>query len=58
MRYFLFPINGSDLINRVVDGGTEAPMHAEYGIVDDGGKGKIVKNVGAVSPNIEGTILP
>lgn len=33
-------------------------MHAEDAVVDYGGKRKIVKDISAVAPNIEGAVLP
>ncbi len=33
-------------------------MHAEDAIVDDGGQGEVVEDISAVTPDVEGAVLP
>jgi len=58
MGDLLLSIYGSYFINRVVDGWAEPPMHAENSVIYNCRKGKIVENIGAVSPHVQRAVLP
>jgi hypothetical protein len=49
----LFPVDRPDLIDGVVDGWTEPPVHTENGLIDYGGKGEVIKYIGTVAPQIQ-----
>jgi hypothetical protein len=52
MRYFLFSIDSFDLI-KSSDSGRKTSVDAEYLVVNDGGKCKVVEDFSAVSPDID-----
>lgn len=56
MRYLLYTIKSSDVIQGVNAWG-EASVEAEDLIVDEGGKGEIVEQIGEVFPDIRIAIL-
>ncbi len=56
MWHLLLPVNRPYLIEGV-DRWTQSSVYTEYLIVDNGCKGKVVEDVCAVSPDIDGTIL-
>ena len=56
VRHFLFPVDGTDLVKRV-NRRAEATVHAENFVVYDSGKGKVVKNIRAIAPDVDATKL-
>ncbi len=56
MRHFLFAVDGADLV-QVVDGGRQATVHAEHLLVNDGRQAEVVKNVGAIAPDIHAAVF-
>ena len=57
MRNLLFPINRPYFIESV-DGRTETPMHTKYFVINNSSESKVVKYIGAVSPNVEISVFP
>jgi len=57
MRYFLFPIYDSNLI-QVLDLGAQSTMDAQRGTVNQGAKSEVIKYFSASSPYIRGVVLP
>jgi hypothetical protein len=56
MRYFLFPIYDSNLI-QVLDLGAQSTVDAQRGTVNQGAKSEVVKYISASSPYIRGVVL-
>lgn len=56
MRDLLNPVKGSDVIESI-DARRETSMQAEDLVVDEGGEGKVVEEVGKVLPDIGVAIL-
>lgn len=56
VRNFLDPVEGTDIIEGI-NAGREAAVEAEDLIVDEGGEGEVVEEVGEVLPNIGVAVL-
>jgi hypothetical protein len=56
MRYFLYAVKRSDVVEGV-DAWGETSVKAEDLIIDEGGKGEIVEQIGEVLPDIRVAIL-
>lgn len=57
MWHLLYAIERSDIVQSI-DARGETSVKAEYLIVDEGGKGEIIKEIREVFPNIRVAILP
>lgn len=57
MRNLLLSVDGPNLVDGVVDAGTETSVHAEETIVDDRCQGEVVEYVSTIPPHVERTIL-
>jgi len=51
MRYLLDPVQTSDVVQRV-DARAEAAMKTEDLVLNEGGKGEVVEEVGEIFPNV------
>ena len=56
MGHLLLPVDGSYLVQGV-NRRTQSSMYTEYFVVDDSCKGKVVEDVRAVSPDVDGTVF-
>lgn len=51
MWHFLYTIESSDVVQRVDTGG-KTSVETKYLVVDEGGEGKVIEEIGKVLPNI------
>lgn len=56
MRHLLYPVQSSDVIEGI-NGGGEPAVEAEDLVVDKGGEGEVIEEVGEVFPNVGVTIF-
>lgn len=56
MRHFLYPIEGSNIVERV-DAGRQTSVQAEYLVVDQGGQRQVIEEIREVFPDIRITVL-
>lgn len=57
MRDFLLSIDCANLVEGL-DAGGKAAVDAEDSVVDDGGEGDVIEDVGAVLPHVDASVFP
>ncbi len=57
MRHLLYPIQRTDVVQGI-NAGRKTAVEAEDLVVDEGGKGEVVEEVGKVLPDIRVAIFP
>ena len=56
VRHLLFAVDDAYLVESV-DRGREATVYAEGGMVDEGGEGEVVEDLGTVPPHVHAAVL-